>query len=58
MTDDNRIVAVGLLSVQDLERLGSGFDRAYPVAGDHAFADLISALDQIPWKEDKGATDE
>lgn len=49
MTDDNRIVAIGLLSARDLERLGAGFQRAYPVAGDHAFEDLISALDRIPW---------
>ena len=61
MTDDNRIVAVGLLSALDLERLGPGFERAYPVAGDHAFADLIGALDRIPWNaaergaEEKGA---
>jgi hypothetical protein len=49
MTDDNRIVAVGLLTARDLERLGAGFERAYPVTGDHAFEDLINALDRIPW---------
>lgn len=55
MTDNNRIVAVGLLSAWDLERLGPDFARAYPVEGDNAFADLISALDHIPWQDDAGA---
>lgn len=47
---DNRIVAVGLLSARDLERLGPGFARAYPVVGDHVFDDLI-ALDRIAWND-------
>jgi len=49
MRDDNQIVTVGLLSALDVERPGSGFERAYPVTGDYAFADLIGALDRIPW---------
>jgi hypothetical protein len=50
MTDDKQIVAVGLLTARDLERLGPRFERAYPVAGDHVFEDLILALDAIPWE--------
>ena len=49
MVDQNPIVAVGLLSARDLERLGSGFHRAYPIGGDHAFEDLMTALDRVEW---------
>ncbi len=56
MIDEIPIVAVGLLSARDLERLGPGFQRAYPLAGDHAFEDLIVALDRIDWPHgDTGA---
>lgn len=49
MSDSSRIVAVGLLTAIDLERLGSGLARAYWVEQDQAFEDLIIALDGIPW---------
>lgn len=40
------IVAVGLLTGSDLERLGSGFKRCFPVKDDHLFEDLLRAIDQ------------
>ncbi|MFD1789734.1 hypothetical protein ACFSC3_19440 [Sphingomonas floccifaciens] len=46
MTD--RIVAIGLLTQHDLDLLGSGFDRAFALEEDDAFADLVARLDQIP----------
>jgi hypothetical protein len=46
MTDD-RIVAVGLLTRRDLDVLGRGFLRHFPVAEDDAFADLLAKLDGV-----------
>jgi hypothetical protein len=39
------IVAVGLLTNRDLERLGSGFKRCFPVSDDSKFEDLLRAID-------------
>ncbi|MET3438356.1 hypothetical protein ABIC44_003047 [Sphingomonas sp. 1185] len=41
------IVAVGLLTQRDLDVLGSGFRRSFPVQEDTAFDDLLKALDSI-----------
>lgn len=49
MTKD-RIVAVGLLTQRDLDVLGTGFNRLFPVDSDDGldgFADLIAQLDKI-----------
>jgi hypothetical protein len=46
MTDD-RIVAVGLLTRRDLDVLGTGFLRHFPLAEDDAFADLLAKLDGV-----------
>ena len=40
------IVAVGLLTDRDLERLGSGFKRCFPVSDDGKFEDLLRAIDE------------
>jgi len=40
------IVAVGLLTNRDLERLGSGFKRCFPVSDDSKFEDLLRAIDE------------
>jgi hypothetical protein len=40
------IVAVGLLTDRDLERLGSGFRRCFPVSDDGKFEDLLRAIDE------------
>lgn len=40
------IVAVGLLTNRDLERLGSGFKRRFPVSDDSKFEDLLRAIDE------------
>ena len=42
-----RIVSVGFLTETDLKRLGSDFDRHFPVMQDDLFADLIIQLDKI-----------
>lgn len=41
-----RIVAVGLLTARDLEVLGSGFRRMFPVERDTSFDDLLTAIDE------------
>ena len=44
--DDEPIVAIGLLSQNDLNLLGSGFRRAFRVDDDTAlFDDLLAAID-------------
>ena len=45
MPDDDRIVAVGLLTKRDLALLGPHFARLYPVLPDAGFADLLNAID-------------
>jgi hypothetical protein len=45
MERSNRIVAVGLLCQRDLEALGAGFKRAYPVENVSSFDDLLKAID-------------
>ncbi|MEG3181207.1 hypothetical protein [Sphingomonas sp. LT1P40] len=44
---ENRIVAVGLLSQRDLDLLGAGFSRHFPVSNDEIFDDLLRQLDQV-----------
>lgn len=49
-----RIVAVGLLTEQDLEALGPTFDRAWPVDETPCFGDLLLAIDEADrglWRE-------
>ncbi|OWK29871.1 hypothetical protein SPMU_22930 [Sphingomonas mucosissima] len=44
---ENRIVAVGLLTRRDLEVLGTGFTRAFPVKDLSGFEDVLAELDRI-----------
>jgi hypothetical protein len=44
---EDRIVAVGLLTQGDLDRLGTGFRNVIPVKRDSMFDDLLAQLDQI-----------
>ena len=46
MTND-RIVSVGFLTQNDLDRLGATFERHIPIVDDDVFANLLSQLDQI-----------
>ena len=46
MPTDDRIVAIGLLTQQDLSVLGQGFRRAYPVEECHEFNDLLRRIDE------------
>ncbi len=44
--DQDRIVAVGLLTQQDLTLLGPTFTRLWPVENAPEFDDLIRAIDE------------
>ncbi len=44
---DNRIVSVGFLTKRDLEVLGNGFTRHFPVQHDDVFDDLLQQLDRV-----------
>jgi hypothetical protein len=41
-----RIVAVGLLTQEDLEALGPTFSRVWPVDGAPCFGELLRAIDK------------
>lgn len=43
---DKPIVAIGLLTADDLQRLGSAFDRAWPVEDAPCFEGLLLAIDE------------
>jgi hypothetical protein len=45
MAESRHIVAIGLLTQQDLEMLGQGFDRAFPIDDALVFEDLLRAID-------------
>lgn len=42
----DRIVAVGLLTSRDIEALGAGFDRLWPVDEMPCFSQLLQAIDE------------
>ena len=44
--DQDRIVAVGLLTRRDLKLLGPTFDRLWPVEEAPEFAELLRAIDE------------
>ena len=43
---DERIIAIGLLTSSDLERLGETFDRLWPVDPTTDYSDLLQAIDE------------
>ena len=47
VTSDDKIVAVGFLSARDLEVLGAGLRRHFPIPRDGVFASLLQRLDEI-----------
>ena len=46
MADRNRVVAIGLLTARDLEVLGTGFKRVFPLDASPTFGDLLRAIDE------------
>lgn len=54
MADDSKIIAIGLLTAHDLERLGSGLKHVYPIDEAPCFGDLLKAIDEadrVMWEE-------
>jgi len=49
---DAPIVAIGLLTQRDLERLGDSFRGAIPVPVDGGFEDLLLQLDHLEFEWD------
>ena len=46
MSKSSQIVAIGLLTQRDLDALGQGFDRAFPLDDELVFEDLLHAIDE------------
>lgn len=51
MIDQGRIVAVGLLTQRDLDVLGSGFKRAFPLNHSTDFDELLKRIDESENRE-------
>ena len=47
---DERIVAIGLLTRRELNILGAGFDRAWPIEEAPEFETLLRAIDEADRK--------
>lgn len=54
---EDRIVAVGLLTQRDVELLGHGFSRLWPVDDSPCFTELLQAIDDAD-RELKRSRDE
>ena len=48
--DQRKRVGVGMVSAEELRNVATGLKRIYPVAEDHAFDDLLGALDRASRK--------
>ena len=44
----DRVVAVGLLTQRDIDILGTGFRRLFPIEDTANFDDLLRQLDELP----------
>jgi len=45
--EPRKIVAVGLLTQRDVDLLGNGFSRLWPVDETPCFTDLLQAIDEV-----------
>lgn len=45
MSDNHKIIAVGLLTETDMRRLGPSFTRAFQIDDRPCFVDLLAAID-------------
>ena len=51
----DRIIAVGLLTQQDINVLGQGFSRLWPVDETPCFTDLLQAIDDTDRELEKNS---
>jgi hypothetical protein len=49
----NKIVAIGLLTQADLDRLGPTFEYAWPVSDTSSFDELLTAIDEAEKKAEE-----
>ena len=52
MDTREEIVAIGLLTQNDIQRLGESFSRLFPIPRDGTFDDLIKAIDEADRAKD------
>ena len=57
MRDDN-FVAVGLLTRRDLDVLGSGFRRAFPLSDTTDFTSLLVRIGEVDQSRKEASSDE
>ena len=55
--DQDGIVAIALLTQDDLSLLGPSFTRLWPVEEAPAFAELLRAIDRVDAEPDPAATE-
>ena len=55
---DEPIIALGLLTSSDVERLGATFTRLWPVDQTTDFSELLRAIDEAELKLRQGTADE
>lgn len=53
--DPDPVVAIGLLTARDLDLLGAGFRRAYPIEDTPCFEELLRAIDEAEGKRSESA---
>jgi hypothetical protein len=53
-----QIISVGLLTQRDLDVLGQGFTRHFPVDQSPCFQDLIKAIDDAELQRNQVATEQ
>ena len=58
MLPQDRIVAIGLLTRQDLTLLGPTFDRVWPVEQAPAFNELLRAIDDADRELSRDGTEQ
>lgn len=46
MPESRKIIAIGLLTQSDLNALGQGFERAFPLQDALVFEELLQAIDE------------
>lgn len=54
--DPEPVVAIGLLTARDLDLLGAGFRRAYPIENTPCFEELLRAIDDAEDRRRKAAS--
>ena len=50
-TEQERVVAIGLLTQSHIDMLGTSLKQVFPIAEDNPFDKLLKALDDLDGKE-------